>query len=100
VVLRPEVNHKAHWNNEAEPLRLWIDPPEDWQAVERLLVHSAMKQAVTGEDRALDFEVKAPAQARGKIRLSAYALYHVCDDVGGQCQFLRLDIPIEVQVAD
>jgi hypothetical protein len=100
VVLRPEVNHKAHWNNEAEPLRLWIDPPEDWQAVERLLVHSGVKQTVTGEDRALDFEVKAPARARGKIRLSAYALYHVCDDAGGQCRFLRLDIPIEVQVAD
>ena len=100
VVLRPEVSRKAHWNNEAEPLRLWIDPPEDWQAAERLLLYSGVKQPVTGEDRALDFEVKAPGRAKGKVRLSAYALYHVCDDAGGQCRFLRLDIPIEVPVTD
>jgi tetratricopeptide (TPR) repeat protein len=100
VVLRPDPKQKVHWNNEAEPLRLWIDPPEDWQAAQRLLVHSGVKKAVTGEARALDFEVKAPARARGKMRLSAYALYHVCDDAGGQCRFLRLDIPIDVQVRE
>jgi tetratricopeptide (TPR) repeat protein len=99
VVLQPEAKHKAHWNNEAEPLRLWIDPPEGWSAAERLLVHSGVKKAVTDEERALDFELKAATRASGSIRLSAYALYYVCDDVSGQCRFLRLDLPIEVQVA-
>jgi tetratricopeptide (TPR) repeat protein len=100
VVLRPDARHKAHWNNEAEPLRLWLGPPEGWQVAQRLLVGPRVKKAVTEEERALDFEVKAPAGARGKARLSAYALYHVCDDDGGQCRFLRLDIPIEVPVRD
>jgi hypothetical protein len=34
------------------------------------------------------------------VRLPAYTLYHVCDDVGGQCLHLRLDVPVELNVAD
>jgi tetratricopeptide (TPR) repeat protein len=99
VVLQPDARQKAHWNNEADPLRLWLDPPEGWQVAQRLLVSPRVKKAVTEEERTLAFEVKAPARARGKIRLPAYALYHVCE-AGGQCRFLRLDLPIEVQVAE
>jgi hypothetical protein len=51
---------------------------------------------VSREERSLDFEVKAPEEIGDKVRLEAYALYHVCDDKGGQCRFLRLDIPIEI----
>ena len=98
VVFRLDPKRPAHWNNEAEPLRLWIDPPEGWQAVDQLLLCPAGKKAITEEERALDFEVKAPARAKGKIRLNAYALYHICEADGGQCRFLLLDIPIDVQV--
>jgi len=100
VVLRLDANQKAHWNNEAEPLRLWIDPPPGWQVAERLLTAPAGPKAVSGEVRSLEFEVKAPVKATGKVRLPAYALYNVCDDIGGQCLFLRLDIPIELKVVD
>jgi hypothetical protein len=98
VILRLDPKQQAHWNNEAEPLRLWVDPPEGWQISERLLETPAVREAVSKEDRALDFEIKAPESARGKVRLSAYALYNVCDDKGGQCRFLRLDIPIELTI--
>jgi tetratricopeptide (TPR) repeat protein len=98
VVLRPDPKKQAHWNNEAEPLRLWVDPPENWQVSERLLQAPVVRQAVSGEDRALEFEIKAPAKARDKVRLSAYALYNVCDDKGGQCRFLRLDVSIDLTV--
>jgi hypothetical protein len=98
VVLRLDPKKQAHWNNEAEPLRLWVDPPEGWQTSERLLQAPAVREAVSGEDRVLDFEIQAPEQAQGKLRISAYALYHVCDDKGGQCRFLRLDVPIELTV--
>ena len=93
VVLRPDANHKAHWNNEAEPLRLWIDLPDELAGHRTL---AGLPRDEAGRDRgrsSLDFEMKAPAQAQGKVRFSAYALYHVCDDAGGQCRFLRLDIP-------
>jgi tetratricopeptide (TPR) repeat protein len=98
VVLRLDPKKQAHWNNEAEPLRLWVDPPEGWQVSERLLQAPAIRDAVSDEDRELDFDIKAPKEAEGKVHLSAYALYHVCDDKGGRCQFLRLDVPIELTV--
>jgi hypothetical protein len=65
VVLRLDANQKAHWNNEAEALRLWIDPPEGWQVAERSLTAAAEPKAVSGE-RALEFEVKAPGECNGK----------------------------------
>ena len=100
VVFRLDAKQKAHWNNEAEPLRLWIDPPPGWRVAERLLTARAEPKAVSGEVRSLEFEVKAPVKATGNVRLAAYALYHVCDHVGGQCLFLRLDIPVELKVVD
>jgi tetratricopeptide (TPR) repeat protein len=98
VVFRLDQKQQAHWNNEAEPLRLWVEPPEGWQVSERLLQAPAVREPVSGEVRSLDFEIKAPKEARDKVRLTAYALYHVCDDKGGQCRFLRLDVPIELVV--
>jgi tetratricopeptide (TPR) repeat protein len=98
VVLRLDPKKQAHWNNEAEPLRLWVDPPEGWQVSERFLQAPAVREAMSREDRELDFDIKAPKEAEGKVHLSAYALYHVCDDKGGRCQFVRLDVPIELTV--
>jgi hypothetical protein len=98
--LRLDGKQKAHWNNEAESLRLWIDPPAGWQVAERLLTARTEPKPISEEVRSLEFEVKAPAKATGKIRLTAYALYHVCNDVGGQCLYLRLDIPVELNVAN
>ena len=63
VVLRPDPAKKAHWNNEAEPLRVWIEPPEGWQISEQLLKAAAPREAVSGEERALNFELKSPAKA-------------------------------------
>jgi hypothetical protein len=96
VVLRLDAKKQAHWNNEAEPLRLWVDPPQGWQISERLVQAPAVPASVSGEERALDFEIRAPKEARDRVRLEAYALYHVCDAKGGQCRFLRLDVPIAV----
>ncbi len=99
VVFRPSDKQKAHWNNEAEPLRLWFDVPEGWQSSQRLLAAPQGNQPETTEVRELNFEVKVPASAQGKVRLTAYALYHVCEDAGGTCLFLRKDINIDVEVA-
>ena len=55
-------------------------------------------QPETSEPRHLEFEVCAAADASGTSKLAAYALYYVCEDVGGTCSFLRQDIPITVTV--
>jgi hypothetical protein len=99
VVLRPNAELAAHWNNEADRLRLWIDPPTGTTASQRLVEADAPPaEAVSDESRTVDFEVKVPGDAREDVRVGTYALYHVCDDVGGACRFLRLDIEVVVPV--
>jgi len=98
VTLRPNTKQKAHWNNEAEPLKFWIDAPAGWQVKPQLLIAPQGEQPETSEPRSLEFEVRAPANASGTAQLAAYALYYACEDVHGTCQFLRLDIPVKVTV--
>ncbi len=98
LTLRPDEKQKAHWNNEAEPLKLWIDPPAGWKATPQLLVTPQGNKPETSEPRNIEFEVQAPAKASGTSKLSAYALYYVCEGAGGTCSFLRQDIPITIKV--
>lgn len=91
---------KDHWNNEAEPLRVWVEPPDGTVASERLLRSEMPKEAVSGEERTLGFEVKIPNGAMGTVRVPAYAIYHLCDDDRGQCRLLRLDFTIVVTVKE
>ena len=98
VTFFPNPDVKAHWNNESEPLRLWIDPPEGWRVSDRLLAAPQGDRPETNEIRRLDFEVEAPSGGHGVARAAAYALYYVCEDVGGTCLFLRQDIEIAVPI--
>ena len=100
VSLRPNAAHKAHWNNEAEPLRFWIDPPEGLEVQLRLLTAPQGDRPETTEPRRLEFEVRAAAGATGTFKLNSYALYYVCEDPGGTCMFLRQDIPVTVTIAE
>jgi tetratricopeptide (TPR) repeat protein len=98
VTLRPNAGLKAHWNNEAEPLKLWTDAPDGWKVEPQLLTAPQGNKPETSEPRQLEFEVRAPAGAKGISKLNAYALYYVCEDKGGACYFLRKDIPITITV--
>ena len=98
ITLRPGARNQAHWNNENEPLRVWIDAPDGWLLERRLLSAPLGQQPETREARHLEFELKPPSDAHGTQTLSAYALYYVCDDAGGQCLYLRQDLPITVTV--
>ncbi|MCP4608521.1 MAG: tetratricopeptide repeat protein [Planctomycetes bacterium] len=98
VTLRPNARLKAHWNNEAGPLKLWVDAPEDWKVEPQLLTAPQGDRPETTEPRQLEFEVRASAGAKGTSKLNAYALYYVCEDAGGVCYFLRKDIPVTITV--
>ncbi|MHC4144513.1 MAG: hypothetical protein ACYSUD_07005 [Planctomycetota bacterium] len=98
VTLRPNSKRKAHWNNEAEPLKLWIEPPSGFEVQPQLLTAPQGDKPETSEPRRLEFEVRAPAEASGTTKLSAYALYYVCEDIGGVCMYLRQDIPVTVPI--
>jgi hypothetical protein len=96
VSMRPDARRKAHWNNEAEPLTLWVEAPPGWQLERRLLRAPQGGKPTTSEPRQLELDVRAPVDARDAGKLHAYALYYICEEVRGTCQFLRLDIAIEV----
>jgi len=100
LTLRPNEQRKAHWNNEAQPTKLWVDPPPGWQVQPRLLIAPQGNGPETVEPRSLEFEVRAARDASGPSKLAAYALYYVCEDAGGTCRFLRQDIPIMVTVGE
>ncbi len=82
IQVRP-TNAKAHWNNESEPLRLWVDAPDGWQFSRRLQSAAQGGGPESRETRMLEFEAKRPATANGKARLNAYAQYYVCEEAGG-----------------
>lgn len=99
VVMRPNVKAKGHWNNEAGELAVWINPPQGWEVDRRLLGHDNAATDVSGETREVEFEVRAPSDAKpGAQKLSAYALYYVCEDVNGTCLYRRQDLSVDVTV--
>jgi len=98
LTFRPDDEHRTYWNNEVEPMKLWVDPPKGWEISSRLHQAPLGSEIETRETRRLDFEVHAPEDASGPVTFDAYALYYVCEDVGGVCLYLRQDIPITVDV--
>jgi hypothetical protein len=100
LVLRPDPRRKAHWNNEAEPLRVWVRAPGGWGIDTRLIELPNPKEAASTEVRQVNFEIRIPESASaGTVSLAVYALYNVCEDAAGQCLFRRQDITVPVRVA-
>jgi hypothetical protein len=100
VTLRPDEEQKVHWNNEAPPVKFWVDKSDGWKVSPQLVILSQGEQAQSSEIRQLEFEVYAGADAKGAAKLSAYALYYVCEDTNGVCFYLRKDITVEVAVEE
>jgi tetratricopeptide (TPR) repeat protein len=97
--LEPIVEKKAHWNNEVEELKLWLNPPENWEVSERELSFPNPASGMSTEPRELEFELRAPAHTEASaIAIPAYALYYVCEDEDGVCLYRRQDVDIRVQV--
>lgn len=94
----PIVRTESHWNNEAEPMALWLDPPEGWEVETRLLTHPLPPEIVSQETRVIEAEVRAPeALGRRAVTIPGYALYYVCEDVNGICMYRRQDVEVEVR---
>ncbi|RMH22956.1 MAG: hypothetical protein D6696_02170 [Acidobacteria bacterium] len=99
LVFRPNEAIKAHWNNEAEGMSLWLEPPPGWHADRPAQHVPGPPQAVSREVRHLELELKSPEDAApGKVRVPGYALYYVCEDVGGTCLYRRQDLELEVAI--
>jgi tetratricopeptide (TPR) repeat protein len=99
VVLRPILERKAFWNNEAEDLVLWVNPPQGWEVDRQYVTLPRPSKPETQEVREVEVEVKSPAGAKpGPVTIPSYALYYVCEDVNGVCMFRRQDLTLTVDV--
>ncbi len=98
LTLRLAPTTTDHWNNEAEPLRVWVDPPEGVPVSERLVRAEQPRTVTSQEERTVGFEIQLPKTASGTIRIPVFAVYHVCNDDGGQCRFVRTDAVVDVKV--
>ena len=67
VIFRPGAASTARWNNESTPLRVWVSGAEGWTISSRLLTAPQGDQPESVEVRRLEFEVKAPPVAEGKL---------------------------------
>lgn len=95
IVFRPSATADAHWNNESDPMKVFIEPPAGWIVSERLISFAPPKQAVSDEPRTVEFELKAPPDLQaGDARLAVSAFYHVCRGTSGECLYRRRDIDI------
>ncbi len=98
VVLRPDANAKAHWNNEVSDLVFWVSPPEGWRVDDRLHRVAVPPEPVSQEHRRIEFEIQTPPGFSGSTAIPAYALYYVCEDVDGTCLYRRQDIEATIEV--
>lgn len=97
IELRP--NKAAHWNNEADPVQVWVNQPDGWELSRDQFSLKQPPQPETSESRRLEFEVKAPKNAK-PTKLQGFALYYVCEDEGGQCLYRRQDFELQIAVKD
>ena len=97
--LQLTLSGNAHWNNEADPVALWVKE----QAGVTPRVHQALaQQAKTPESkevRRIELELMvAKDVADSQIEVPAYLLYYVCEETGGQCLYRRQDVNIPISL--
>jgi hypothetical protein len=96
---RPIEARKAHWNNEADDLEVWLDVPAGYEAERRWLTVPNPADVVSTEVRRVEVEVRMPPGTdSASARLRGYALYYVCEDIDGTCLYRRQDFELEIPV--
>lgn len=102
LLLRPAEGSDAYWNNESDPLQVWIggaELPAGWAADRRLVLHGGAPGAATSrEERRIEFELRLPEGTRGRQRLPGYALFNACQGEDGVCRYLRQDFEVSFSV--
>ena len=99
IHVRLSPRQTCHWNNEAEPLTLWLETPAGWKSETRLIEAAQPESPESREIRQLDFELQSAAKTKTES-IKAYALYYICEERGGQCLYRRQDIEIPIRYQD
>ena len=99
LTFRPNLATKAHWNNSADPLVYWMNPPAGVTTADRAVVVPNAGTEVSQETRTVEYDVKVPAGSRPeRVAIPGYALYYVCEDINGVCMYRRHDVTVTIPV--
>ena len=93
----PNERLKAHWNNEAENMSIWLESPDGWQTPAQSLTFMNPPQIVESTPRAFDFELRRVDSDSQSEVLKGYALYYVCEDINGVCLYRRQDFEVSLR---
>ncbi|MCP3917553.1 MAG: hypothetical protein GY711_18570 [bacterium] len=98
VALRPDVKRDVHYSNEAGPVQVWVEVPEEWRIDRNLFTVAGPPNTESSSDvRRFDFEVVPPlGPPPVGVKLKAFALYYVCDGEDGLCVYRRQDFEIPI----
>lgn len=96
ISFRPSAEIDAHWNNESEPMTVYLDLPVGWSADKNLVVLPAPKAAVTQENRTVEFDLVLPKQIGEINDIKGFALYNTCVGATGECLYRRRDFVIPI----
>jgi hypothetical protein len=97
VTLRPSGRAVMLWEAEAGPVTIWLNLPPGWRTDTPRIEHTLRGEDKAGEEVALDFELNFSDGEPAAGRMKAYALFHACRDISGQCSYLRHDFEIDVR---
>ncbi len=100
-MMTPATDAGFTWNNEAEPLQVWIETNAKFQIATPLLEYPNPDVATSHERRTLEFEVTWPADVQVEHEsLSGYVVYNICEKDTGVCMIRRQDFVVPWRTSD
>lgn len=90
----PDPDRKVHWTNDAGALAWFAEEAPGLHIENRQGPDKPPGEPASAEERVVEFEIRPAAGNALPNRLRSAAFYYVCEDVGGQCLYLRQDIVI------
>jgi tetratricopeptide (TPR) repeat protein len=101
VLFTPSERLKAHWNNEVDGVQVWLNPPQGVELSSQTRVLENPPQEVSREVRTAEFEARLDAdvlEGATEVTIPGYVLYYVCEDMDGECLYLRQAFEVKVPV--
>ncbi len=95
LILRPSGN--ARWNNEAGPTVVWLDSAAGVPLSANHFELPRPDESESAETRTIEFELGMPEGSDQPVRVSGFALLHVCRSADGVCLYLRRDFEVEIR---
>lgn len=99
LTLRPHPDTQAHWNNEMDPVDIWLMPGEGWSLDRQALTAELPSEAWTAETREFTFRAtpnrKALTTSSG---LPGYAIYYVGENPEGPVLYRRQDFTVHIDL--